>query len=242
VRFKAAQLGEADALWRVAANERNFAVAAVGGEAYVGGLRGKAAGDVAAATARLEAARARLADCEAAFEVVNKQFERELSALFEDERRREAEPGGWAAASPDELAEDALEDDAEAVAEAERKRFFVARELLEVAPTRPRPLLVCVGRDVSHSAKQQCLRHLTSSLPGMFVHVESSLHHGVDVAAIQRILATGQSAVCEVDPGSSSAQRAAFLNAVRRNAPVRRQREREREWPNLAVYRPGCLS
>lgn len=215
VRFKAAQVGEADALLRVATNERAFAVGACGGEAYVGGLRGRAAGDLAAATARLAAAQARMAECQAAFEVVNAQFEQELVAQFEEERRRAAAPSGWAAASPDEVLEDAAEDAAEALAEAERQRFFVTQELLEVAPTRPRPLLICLGRDLSAMAKQQCLRHLTASLPGLFVHVRSTLHHGVDVAALQRVLAAGQSAVCEVDPGGSRAQRMAFLNAVK---------------------------
>jgi len=223
VRFKAALLGEADALLRIATNERKFLVDAAGGEAYVGGLRGKAAGDMAAATARLEAAQARKDECQVAFDIANKQFEQELLTLFEDERRREAEPGGWAKASPEELLEDAVEDDLEALAEADRKRFFVTKELLEVAPTRPRPLLICLSRDLSAMAKQQCLSYLTTSLPGMFVHVRSNLHHGADVGALQRILSTGQSIVCEVDPGGSAAQRNAFINAVHIHECIREQ-------------------
>lgn len=51
--------------------------------------------------------------------------------------------------------------------EAERARFFVPKHLLEVAPTRPRPLLVCISRDVSGCAKKEINAYLCKELPGI---------------------------------------------------------------------------
>ena len=93
-------------------------------------------------------------------------------------------------------------------------RFFVTRSLLEIAPNRPRPVLICMARDVAGFAKKCILDALTRDLPGMFVHVNSDKNHGVDVEAIQRILSTGQSCIADVDVGLAADQRGAFLAAI----------------------------
>ena len=79
-----------------------------------------------------------------------------------------------------------------------------------MAPIRPRPVLVCLVRDLSGHAKRHMLHHLTPELPSKFVHVDSTANEGVDMAAIQKVLSAGQSAVsgvCEVDVGLTRAQR-----------------------------------
>lgn len=60
---------------------------------------------------RIAAAETRLKECEEALGIANRQFENELELLFEEERRREAEPGDWANAAQEEKEEDAREDE-----------------------------------------------------------------------------------------------------------------------------------
>ena len=71
---------------------------------------------------RVESGGLRSAECAQALEVVNKQFERELERLFEEERQREAKPGDWNTPSLEEKEEDRLEDEQQAREEAERAR------------------------------------------------------------------------------------------------------------------------
>mmetsp|Transcript_33621 Transcript_33621/g.39521 ORF Transcript_33621/g.39521 Transcript_33621/m.39521 type:complete len:2664 (+) Transcript_33621:57-8048(+) len=214
VRFKAAQLGEAEALFKVATVERAQEVQRIGGELYLKSLKGKAAGIMTIHDTRIQAAQTRLKECEEKLYITNKQFEKELELLFEEERRKEAEPGDWANAAQEEIEEDTREDELQALEEAERSRFFVPKHLLEIVPTRPRPLLVCISRDVSDSAKKAMMKYLCSELPGMFVQVSSIENHGVDIDAFQRVLSTGQSVLCEVDVGISETQRGCFLSAL----------------------------
>jgi len=110
--------------------------------------------------------------------------------------------------------EDTREDAQQAIEETERARYFIPKPLLEVAPTRPRPLLVLVSRDVSASSKASILSFLTAELPGMFVAVDSTINEGLDVKAAQRALSAGQSVVMSVDVGLSAKQRGAFVGAA----------------------------
>jgi hypothetical protein len=122
VRFKAAMLGEAVALLRVATKERKAFVAKMGGEVYLKTLKGRFAGELTYHDKRVESGGLRSAECAQALEVVNKQFERELERLFEEERQREAKPGDWNTPSLEEKEEDRLEDEQQAREEAERAR------------------------------------------------------------------------------------------------------------------------
>lgn len=67
--------------------------------------------------------------------------------------------------------------------EAERARFFVPKNLLEIAPTRPRPLLVCISRDVSQCAKQAVNAYLCKELPGELI---LSLHLFINMQLRER--------------------------------------------------------
>lgn len=62
--------------------------------------------------------------------------------------------------------------------EAERARFFVPKNLLEMAPTRPRPLLVCISRDVSGCAKKEINAYLCKELPGKRERERGNIERG----------------------------------------------------------------
>ena len=113
---------KAVALLRVATKERKAFVAKMGGEVYLKTLKGRFAGELTYHDKRVESGGLRSAECAQALEVVNKQFERELERLFEEERQREAKPGDWNTPSLEEKEEDRLEDEQQAREEAERAR------------------------------------------------------------------------------------------------------------------------
>lgn len=97
----------------------------------------------------------------------------------------------WNAPSEEELEEDKKEDELQATQEAERAQYFVHKTVLEVwhrgswphmiywfvwqvAPTRPRPVMVCLSRDIAGFARDELISAFTRDFPGMYVRVDSS--------------------------------------------------------------------
>ena len=73
VRFKAAALGEAEALEEIAVAERTAFVAKKGGEHYLKGLRGQEKGELVFLDKRLVAAKERTVECREELDVVDRQ-------------------------------------------------------------------------------------------------------------------------------------------------------------------------
>ena len=86
--------------------------------------------------------------------------------------------------------------------------------ILEDKAKRPRPLLVCVARDVPMVGKQKLLHQVLTDLEGMFVRVSLSENQGVDVNAFQMALDAGSSIIADVDVGVSASSRSTFLHSI----------------------------
>ncbi|KAF0686060.1 Aste57867_22122 [Aphanomyces stellatus] len=111
------------------------------------------------------------------------------------------------------LAEHADEDRAESnkceLEDHHGERQFVPLSLIQDCPSRPRPLLVVLSRDVPGRAKQLLVDNLMKMFPGLFLRINtpSSIH--IDV--IQQTFDAGYSVLFDADIGLSMGQQRKFL-------------------------------
>ena len=212
--FRCSACGEAEALYKVAKEEKRLFADKHGGITSLESVRGRDRDELDYIESRLESAKKRLEDMEALLKQKVEIFELETKKKYDAEAMADAAPQGWDKPTEEELEEDRREDEVMAQEEKERMKEFVSRDILNNRAERPRPLLVCIARDVPIVAKQKLISRMLADLEGMFVRVSLSENQGIDVAAFQAALDAGSSVVVDVDIGISASARSTFLNAI----------------------------
>ena len=97
--------------------------------------------------------------------------------------------------------------DDESIDKLESKRF-VPREVLRAGIVRPRPIMVCVARDVPERASRLLVDNIMAAMPGAFARIDLDR---LDVGILQNALDTGQSIIVFVDIGCGATTRRAFV-------------------------------
>jgi hypothetical protein len=116
----------------------------------------------------------------------------------------------WEPEPEAEQRSDRAEDRMCAAEEVELERQYIPPDLLLAYRKRPRPVLVCLARDVPSFSKRRMVERLMADMPSVFVRVNLA---NIDVPAVQAILDLGNSVVLDCDIGLGAAQRRAFLSA-----------------------------
>eukprot|EP00520_Triparma_pacifica_P008455 CAMPEP_0118666812 /NCGR_PEP_ID=MMETSP0785-20121206/19428_1 /TAXON_ID=91992 /ORGANISM="Bolidomonas pacifica, Strain CCMP 1866" /LENGTH=2849 /DNA_ID=CAMNT_0006561175 /DNA_START=172 /DNA_END=8724 /DNA_ORIENTATION=+ len=212
--YRCSACGEAEALYKVAKEEKRLFAEKHGGMKSLESVKGRDKDELDYIDQRMESAKKRLEDMEALLKHKVEVFELETKKKYDAEAMADAAPQGWDTPTEEEIEEDRREDEVMAQEEKERMKEFVSTDILNNKAERPRPLLVCVARDIPMVAKQKIIGKVLSNLEGMFVRVSLSENQGIDIAAFQAALDAGSSIVADVDVGISMSARSTFLNAV----------------------------
>lgn len=102
----------------------------------------------------------------------------------------------WDEPTEEEREEDLYEDMYCARLEAEAATRFVRPEMLVRPFERPRPVIVCLSRDVPGTAKSRISRQLDQHLPGLTVHIDNENSMGLDVGDLQHALSARCALIC----------------------------------------------
>ncbi|GMI41685.1 hypothetical protein TeGR_g13922 [Tetraparma gracilis] len=212
--FRCSACGEANALYMVAKEEKKVFAERHGGMKALGGLKGRDRDELGYIDQRIETAKKRVNDMKDLLKQKVEVFELECKKQHDAEAMMDAAPQGWDTATETELEEDRREDEVMAQEEMEKMKEFVSVEILDNKAERPRPLLVCISRDVPMVGKAKLLSQILSDFEGMFVRVSLSENQGVDVRAFQAALDAGSSIIVDVDSGISASTRSTYLHAI----------------------------
>ncbi|GMH87214.1 hypothetical protein TL16_g10785 [Triparma laevis f. inornata] len=212
--FRCSACGEAEALYKVAKEEKKQFASKHGGMKSLESLRGRDLEELEYIDKRIEASKKRLDEMNALLKTKIEMFELETKKKYDQEAMADASPQGWDEPTDEEKEEDRREDEVMAQEEKERMKEFVSTDILNDTVERPRPLLILIGRDVPMVGKQKLVHKMLTDLEGMFVRVSLSENHGIDVRAFQAALDAGSSVVADVDVGVSASARSTFLHAV----------------------------
>lgn len=97
-------------------------------------------------------------------------------------------PHEWDDASEEEREEDLREDEQCARWEAHAATQFVPSAMIARPFQRPRPMVICISRDVPGTAKRKIVRHLESDLPGLTIHIDDERNMGLQIGDLQQAL------------------------------------------------------
>lgn len=97
-------------------------------------------------------------------------------------------PRDWDDPTQEEREEDLLEDEQCARREAEAATQFIPPAVLVRPFKRPRPVVICLSRDVPAAAKENIVRRFESDLPGLTVHIDKEENMGLHVGDLQQAL------------------------------------------------------
>ncbi|CAN0540717.1 unnamed protein product, partial [Ectocarpus sp. 12 AP-2014] len=123
-------------------------------------------------------------------------------------------PHEWDDPSEEEREEDLREDEQCARYEAQAATQFVPSATIVRPFQRPRPIVICLSRDLPGSAKTKLVQQLESDLPGFTIHMDEERNVGLHVGDLQRALSIRCSVVCNVDIGIGQRCRRAFLHKL----------------------------
>lgn len=94
----------------------------------------------------------------------------------------------WDEPTEEEREEDMREDEQCARWEAEAAVQFIPLGMLVRPFQRPRPIIICVSRDVPAVAKKQITRRLGIDLPGPTIHIDNEKNMGLHIGDLQQAL------------------------------------------------------
>ena len=89
---------------------------------------------------------------------------------------------------------------------------YVPYEVQKCLIVRPRPLVVCLSRDIPSLAKKLMVQKLMEELPGAFTRIDLP---ELSVASIQSSIDAGHSVLVDCDAGMGAATRRAFLAEIK---------------------------
>lgn len=116
--------------------------------------------------------------------------------------------------SEQELEEERLENEKEALEERRKHMQYLPDHVLFDAPKRPRPIILALARDLPGLAKKAIHQEITTSMPGSFVYLNTDVNFGLDVQAIQAVITAEKNVIIHVDHGLTRATRDSFLHAL----------------------------
>ncbi|RYH20766.1 hypothetical protein EON65_22485, partial [archaeon] len=143
-----------------------------------------------------------------------KSFEDYLGRSLVENDLKEQKSKSRMTPTEQELEEERLENEEEAKQERRKHMQFLPDSVLHSAPTRPRPVIIALSRDLPAQAKKKIYQHLVTSMPGTFVYLNAEVNFGLDVQAIQTVFDAKKCAIINVDHGITRATRDSFLNAL----------------------------
>lgn len=97
-------------------------------------------------------------------------------------------PHEWDDATEEEREEDLREDEQCARWEASAATQFVAPAMIARPFQRPRPMVICLSRDVPGTAKRRIVQQLESDLPGLTIHIDDERNMSLHVGDLQQAL------------------------------------------------------
>ncbi|CAM9513235.1 unnamed protein product, partial [Discosporangium mesarthrocarpum] len=227
LRYKAQCLGDLEAALAVAEEDLHHFRTKLGIVAEAGQTGDMAATHVSEMQALLckeVEAREQVSRGRTELEQMQEDIEAAFARMEEDQIQREetVSPHEWDEPTAEEYEEDMHEDAQCALLEMERMKQFVREEILSRPFERPKPLVVCVSRDVPSEAKQSILQRMFADLPGLMMHIDDERSMGLHLDTIQKSLSARYSVVCDVDIGVGERARRSFLQhaAVVREALI----------------------
>lgn len=113
-----------------------------------------------------------------------------------------------------ELQQDRLEDERLAMEERKKHRQYLPDSVYVPAPTRSRPVIIGLSRDLSKITKQKIHDEVTKLMPGLFVYLSEEKNMGINQEAIQAVFDSRRSVIMDVDPGLTRLTRDTFLKAL----------------------------
>lgn len=102
----------------------------------------------------------------------------------------------WDEPSEEEREEDINEDERYARLEAEAASRFIRPDMLRRPFERPRPVVICLARDVPGEARDRIVRQLDQDLPGLTVHIDDTNNMGLDIGDLQNALSARCALMC----------------------------------------------
>lgn len=97
-------------------------------------------------------------------------------------------PHEWDDPTEEEREEDLREDEQCARWENETANLFVSNAMIRRPFERPRPVVLCLSRDVPESAKKSIVKRLEHDLPGLTIHIDEEDDMGLNASDLQQAL------------------------------------------------------
>ena len=97
-------------------------------------------------------------------------------------------PHEWDDPTEEEREEDLREDEQCARREAQAATQFVPSAIIARPFQRPRPIVLCLSRDLPGTAKKKIVTQLESDLPGMTIHIDEENSMGLHIGDLQQAL------------------------------------------------------
>lgn len=108
------------------------------------------------------------------------QIQREESVL----------PHEWDDPSEEEREEDLREDEQCARRELQAATQFLSPAMISRPFQRPRPIVICLCRDLPAAAKGNISKKIQSDLPGLTIHIDKEKNMGLHVGDFQQALSS----------------------------------------------------
>jgi len=116
--------------------------------------------------------------------------------------------------SDEEMEEERREDEIRAREERFKQvQFIPDHAMYHPHPTRPRPVIIGLGRDLPGQAKSRIIQEITAKMPGLFVFLDSPTNMGLCVKEMQAVLDAKKSIIIMLDHGLSRMTRIGFLKS-----------------------------
>jgi hypothetical protein len=143
-----------------------------------------------------------------------KSFEDYISRNIIESDIKEQKSKSRIAPTEQELEEERLENEQEAKEERRKHMQYIPDAVLYHTPTRPRPFIIALARDLPAVAKKKMYNEIITSMPGTFIYLDSTENYGMNVEAIQKVFDCQKCVIVNVDHGLTRATRDSFLNAL----------------------------
>ena len=112
-----------------------------------------------------------------------------------------------------EMEEERREDEILAKAELQKLKQYLPESVKECLP-RPRPVMICIARDISAFLKRKIIQEITKYMPGMYINLDIPGGMGLDPLLIQEVLDSKHSVILSIDQGLTEVTRSNFLKSL----------------------------
>ncbi|CAN0145147.1 unnamed protein product [Scytosiphon promiscuus] len=170
--------------------------------------------NLASLQAKKKDAESAAAEAQKHLDFMEEEQETTHAIACEAEAKETVLPHEWDDPSEEEREEDVREDELCARRELEAATQFVPPTMILRPFNRPRPIVICLSRDLPAAAKKNVLKELLVDLPGLIIHTDKVESMGLHIGDLQQAISTRSRTVCNVDVGIGERCRKAFLQRV----------------------------